>query len=249
MSKPLAGKVALVTGAARGIGAAIAAALAEDGAHVAISYEKSAAAADALAKSLTAHGVKAKAYQADSADQKAVSDLVRIVHAEFGQLDILVNNAGIFRLGAIGQDGFDATELDRQYAVNVHGVIAATRAAVPLLADEGRIINVGSIVGDRVPFAGAADYAATKAAVAIYSKGIAREVGGRKITVNTVQPGPIATEMNPADSDFAAVLNPMTALGRYGTPAEVAALVRFLASPAASYITGAAINVDGGMNA
>ena len=166
---------------------------------------------------------------------------------EFGGLDVLVNNAGTFAPAPISEQTIE--DFDRIMNTNVRAVFLLTRKAVAVLPEGGRIINIGSVSGDRAAFPGGATYAASKAAVAGLTRGWARDLAARKITVNTVQPGPIDTELNPADGDFATMLKPMTALGRYGTVEEVAALVSFLVSPASSYITGAALNVDGGFNA
>jgi len=241
--------VALVTGGSRGIGAAIARRLAREGAAVAISYAASADKAHAVVHDLEGEGSRAAAFRADQARAAEVEGLVKTVIKEFGSLDILVNSAGVFRLGKVDDPASDRAELERLYAVNVGGVAAAVRAAAPLMRDGGRIITIGSVAGDHVSFAGAADYAASKAAVAGYTRGWARDLGPRGITVNTVQPGPIATEMNPDSGDFAAALRSATALGRYGQPEEVASAVAFLASPEASYITGTTLDVDGGLSA
>jgi 3-oxoacyl-[acyl-carrier protein] reductase len=235
-------KVALVTGGSRGIGAAIARRLAKDGVNVAISYAASADKANALAAELEKTGIRAKAYKADQADTAQVEKLVKDVANDFGRLDILVNNAGVAVLG-----DSDPDKLAHQQAVNVGGVVTAVRVAGGLMKDGGRIINIGSVMGERTMFAGSADYAATKAAVASYGRGWARDLGPRGITVNTVQPGPIDTDMNPADGDFAATLKSMTPLGRYGKPEEIASAVAFLASAEASYITGTTLTVDGGI--
>lgn len=244
----LNGKVALVTGGARGIGRAIALELAKQGASVAVSYSKSAQEADELVQELLKNDIRAAAFQADQADAKQVEKLVKEVHRNFGQLDILVNNAGVFAGGTVGEET-DLVALDRQLAINVGGVIAGIRAAAKLLPEGGRIITIGSVVGDRAGMAGAADYAMTKAAVAGYSKGAARDLAPKKITVNVIQPGPIGTDMNPAEGDLAKMLLPAIPAGRYGKTEEVAAAVAFLASPAAAFITGATLNVDGGYNA
>jgi 3-oxoacyl-[acyl-carrier protein] reductase len=250
MSKLLEGKVALVTGGSRGIGAAIARALAKDGADVAISYASSKDRAEAVVEELKGFGVRAKAFQADQGKTDEVGNLVAAVGAHFGRVDILVNNAGVPVLGQVHDRANNLDALDRMFDVNVRGVAAAVRAVAPLMADGGRIISIGSVVGESTPFAGAADYSGTKAALLGLSRGWARDLGPRGITVNTVQPGPIDTDMNPAASgEFSDAQKAFTALGRYGTADEVAAAVAFLASPNASYITGSAITVDGGFNA
>jgi 3-oxoacyl-[acyl-carrier protein] reductase len=250
MSKTLTGKVALVTGGSRGIGAAIAKALADDGADVAISYSSSPDKAKAVVNELLAKGVRAHAFKADQAKAEEVEALVNDVSKRFGHLDILVNNAGVFATGQVHDRANNLAELDHLFAVNVGGVVAAVRAAVPLMNGGGRIISIGSVVGEQSPFAGIADYSATKAALLGYTRGWARDLGPKGITVNTVQPGPIDTDMNPAaNGDFADAQAARTALGRYGKAEEVAAAVAFLASPEAGYITGTTLTVDGGFNA
>jgi 3-oxoacyl-[acyl-carrier protein] reductase len=249
MSKKLAGKVALVTGGSRGIGAATARALADEGADVAISYTASADKAAAVVRQLEGKGVRAAAFAADQADPAQVRGLVEAVRERFGRLDILVNNAGVAVAGQVGDADGNFAGFARQLAVNVGGVTAAVRAAVPLMGDGGRIISVGSTLGERVPLGGLADYSATKAAVVGYTRGWARDLGPRNITVNVVQPGPIDTDMNPADGPYSEYGRTATALHRYGRSEEVAAAIVFLASAEASFITGAVLNVDGGANA
>lgn len=245
-SQPLLGKVALVTGGTRGIGAAIVRRLARDGADVVFSYAASADQAAALVQELEALGRRALAVRADQAVAAEVTALVRDAHAAFGQLDILINSAGVFVTGMVDDAEADLAAFDRQIAVNVKAVATAVRAAVPLLSDGGRIVSIGTTGAVHVPFAGAADYIATKAAVAAYSRGWARDLGPRGITVNVVQPGAINTDMNPETGDFAAMLSGLAALGRYGQPEDIANAVAFLAGPDANYITGATLNVDGG---
>jgi len=243
----LAGKVALVTGGSRGIGAGIARRLATDGAAVAITYTKGADAAAKVVAAIEKAGGKALAIQADGTDAKAVRSAVDQTVATLGRLDILVNNAGT----AIPKPFVDATdeELDHVVNLNIRGVFVATQAALKHIGKGGRIINIGSCVGERDYTPGLAAYAATKGAVKMFTQGLAREVGEKGITVNNVQPGPIDTDLNPAAGDWATPQIANTALKRYGTVDEVAALVAFVASPEAAYITGASLTVDGGTNA
>ena len=247
MTGKLSGKVALVTGGSRGIGAAIVLRLAEDGADVVFSYAGSAEAAEKVVRQVEALGVRSLAVKADQADPTQAARLVRTAHDQFDRLDILVNSAGLSIMGAVDDASADLVAFERQFAVNVTGVAATVRAAVPLLTDGGRIVSIGSVFGSRSPLPGISDYSATKAAVASYTRGWARDLGPRGITVNVVQPGPINTEMNPETGEKAAVLTAMTALGRYGQPQEIAAAVAFLAGPDAAYVTGATLDVDGGL--
>jgi len=243
----LAGKVALITGASRGIGAAIARRLAADGASVAITYSKGADAAASVVKAIEGAGGKALAIQADAVDAAAVKAAVEETVKIFGQLDVLVNNAGT----AIPKPFEEATleELDRVIDLNLRGVFVATQAALKHIGEGGRIITIGSCVGERNMTPGLAAYSATKGAVKMFTQGLSREVGNRGITVNNVQPGPIDTDLNPAAGEWAAPQIANTALKRYGHVDEIAAMVAFLAGPEAAYITGASLTVDGGTNA
>lgn len=246
MQKKLQNKMALITGGSRGIGAAIARRFAREGCHVAISFATASDKAFALVKELEKEGVRALALQADQANPQQVETLVKKVGEHFGKIDILVNNAGIYVGGSIDDPQLDVEGIARQLAVNVGGVFAATRATVPFMGENGRIIIIGSINGERLTSSGGADYAATKAALTGYTHGWARDLGPKKITVNLVQPGPIDTDMNPDNTEFAEMIKKSVALGRYGKPEEIAAAVAFLASQEASYITGATLTVDGG---
>jgi len=246
MSK-LAKKVALVTGGSRGIGAAIAKRLAADGASVAITYAKDASAASAVVKAIEGGGGKAIAIQADAADTQAINAAIEKTVATLGRLDVLVNNAGTAIPKLFEETTLD--EMDHMINLNFRGILVATQAALKHMNDGGRIIMIGSCVGERNMTPGLGVYAATKGAVKMFTQGLAREVGGRGITVNNVQPGPIDTDLNPASGDWAAPQKANTALNRYGTVDEVAALVAFVASPEAAYITGANLTVDGGTNA
>ncbi len=251
MSKFLKGKVALVTGGSRGLGAATAEALADHGADVAISYAASAGKAEAVVERLTAKGVRAIAIKSDQADLGTARPLIDSVIAAFGKLDILVNNAGIAIQGQTVDDpDLDGERYNRQWQVNVLGSIANTRAAAPKLTDGGRIIFIGSLLGSYVPFPGVADYAGTKTALVGYARGIARDLGRRNITVNVVQPGIMPTDMA---SDVAgelpnreAILD-MHPIRRIATLEEVSEVVSFLAGPHAGYITGETLNVAGGL--
>lgn len=243
----LINKVAFVTGGSRGIGAAIAKQLAENGADVAITYAKDAQGAAAVVKEIQAKGRQALAVQADAADPSAVTSAVEQAAKNFGRIDVLVNNAGT----AIPKPFEEATldEMNRVIDINFRGVLIATQAALKHMPDNGRIISIGSCVGERNMTPGLTAYAATKGAVRMFTQGLAREVGRRGITVNNVQPGPIDTDLNPAAGDWAAPQLANTALNRYGHVGEVASLVAFVASADAAYITGANLTVDGGTNA
>jgi 3-oxoacyl-[acyl-carrier protein] reductase len=247
MSRKLEGKVALITGGSRGIGAAIAKRLAADGAKVAVTYAKGADAAASVVKEIERDGGKAIAIQADATDAEAGETAVEKTVGTFGRLDVLVNNAGT----AIPKTFEETTleEMDRLLNINVRAVFIATQAALKHMKRGGRIIMIGSAVGERVLTPGLVPYAATKGAVKIFTQALSRELGSRGITVNNVQPGPIDTDLNPATGDWAVPQKAATALDRYGHVDEVAALVAFVASPESSYITGANLTVDGGMNA
>lgn len=245
--KELSGKRALVTGASRGIGASIALALAGKGADVAITYERSADRAAEVIRTIEEMGRRGFAIQADSADAAAVTRSVEEAAAKLGGLDILVNNAGIARSGTVVD--MSLADIDALLNVNVRAAVLASKAAIPLIQQGGRIISIGSSIAERVPFGGATVYALTKSALLGFTRGLSRELGPSDITVNLVQPGPIDTEMNPASASHAAGFASMTALGRYGTTDDIAATVAFLASPAARNLTGSVVSVDGGLNA
>ena len=247
MNRKLEGKIALITGGSRGIGAAIAKRLATDGAKVAITYTRGADAAASVVKEIERGGGKAIAIQADATDAEAGKAAVEKTVATFGGLDVLVNNAGT----AIPKTFEETTleEMDRLLNINVRGVFIATQAALKHMKRGGRIVMIGSAVGERVLTPGLVPYSATKGAVKIFTQALSREVGGRGITVNNVQPGPIDTDLNPATGDWAVPQKAATALDRYGHVDEIAAVVAFVAGPESSYITGANLTVDGGMNA
>lgn len=243
----LSGKRALVTGASRGLGKAMALSLAEAGADVAITYEKSADKAAEVVSAIEALGRKAVAIKANSASAAEVRSAVSETVSVLGGLDILVNNAGIARGGMLEEMALE--DIDAMIDVNIRGLIVATQAALPHLGEGARIINIGSCLAERVPMAGISVYSMTKSALLSLTRGLARDLGPRGITVNLVHPGPTDSDMNPADGEGADAQRQFVALGRYGQADDVAAAVTFLASPAAKHITGTGINVDGGMNA
>jgi 3-oxoacyl-[acyl-carrier protein] reductase len=238
------GKSALVTGGSRGIGAAIARRLASDGASVAITYASSRSKADEVVAAIQRAGGKALAIAADSADAAAVAAAVDATAKAFGRLDVLVNNAGVAVMAPI--DEFELADFDRVMAVNARAVFVAAKAAARHLPNGGRIITIGSVNADRMPFVGGAVYAMSKAAVAGLTRGLARDFGARGVTVNTVQPGPVDTDMNPAEGAFAESLKALMSMPRYGKVEEIASLVAWLAGPESGFMTGACLTIDGG---
>jgi 3-oxoacyl-[acyl-carrier protein] reductase len=240
----LKGKRALVTGASRGIGAAIAKGLAAEGADVAITYEKSADRAAEVVRAIEALGRRAVAIKADSADAAAVQASVDKAAAELGGLDILVNNAGILRVGDLKD--LSLADIDAILDVNVRSPIVASKAALAHLGKGGRIISIGSLFAERVPASVVGVYAGSKSALVAFTKGLARELGPKGITVNLLQPGSIDTDMNPANGPFAGLLREITAVGSYGKVEDIANGVAFLASDKAQYITGSTLTIDGG---
>jgi 3-oxoacyl-[acyl-carrier protein] reductase len=247
MARTLDGKVALVTGGSRGIGAAIAKRLAREGAAVAITFSSSKPKADEVVRQIETSGGRAVAIKADSADARAVKEAVGETVKRLGRLDVLVNNAGVAVIGPL--EKFSLEDFDRMLAINVRAVFIAAQEAARVMGDGGRIITIGSINADRIPFAGGAAYGMTKAAVAGLTRGLARDLGPRGITVNNVQPGPVDTELNPADGPFSATLKGFMALPRYGKAEEIAAMVAYLAGPEAAFVTGASLTIDGGFGA
>ncbi|OAN36222.1 SDR family NAD(P)-dependent oxidoreductase [Mycolicibacterium iranicum] len=245
---PLTGRRALVTGGSRGIGAGIVRRLATDGAAVAFTYSAAEVEAKALAEEVAAHGGSAVAIKADAADPGQVAAAVEQAVTALGGLDVLVNNAGIGHFSRF--EDTTPEQYDRLVAININGVYWASRSALAHLGEGSRIINIGSINADRVPGPGITAYAMTKGAVSSLTRGLARELGPRGITVNNVQPGPIDTDANPDSGDFAETLKTqVVALGRYGHTDDVAAVVSFLAGTESGYVTGANWNVDGGFTA
>ena len=247
VGRRLEGRVALVTGGSRGIGAAVARRLAADGADVAITYLNSEGAAQEVIEAGREAEVKVEAIKADAGNREEMGELVEKVVGRFGRLDVLVNNAGFTPMDSLEETSDE--DFDQAVDVNVRAIFLASREAAKMMEPGGRIVNIGSVWGERVPLANISLYAMSKFAVAGLTRAWARDLGPKGITVNSIQPGPIDTDMNPANGDVAGLLTPLTALGRYGKPAEIADAVAFLAGDESSYITGSIINVDGGFNA
>ncbi|WP_036481741.1 SDR family NAD(P)-dependent oxidoreductase [Myxosarcina sp. GI1] len=241
----LQGKNAFVTGGTRGIGAAIVRKMAEAGANIAFTYHKSQDKADILVREIEARGVRGLAIQADAMEANNVVQAIQKAVSALGAIDILINNAGIFELKSITESTLE--DYERTEKVNIKAVFAATMEAVKSMPEGGRILTIGSVNADSMPFPGGSLYAMSKAAVQMMTKSWARDLGSKKITANVIQPGPIDTDMNPADSAFGETITEMTAIKRYGKPEEIAELAAFLASPKAANITGSIINIDGGM--
>ncbi|MEQ4301906.1 SDR family oxidoreductase [Plantactinospora sp. B6F1] len=245
-SRVLDGKVAFVTGGSRGIGAAVAVRLAEEGADVVLTYQRDAEAAGVVLDRIKEIGRRGLAIQADSADPEAIVSAVDRAAGEFGRLDVLVNNAGAFIVGPVTELGL--AEFEQTVAVNVRAPFLAAQAAARHMVDGGRIITIGSNMAERAPFPGFALYSMSKTALTGLTKGLGRDLGPRGITANLVNPGPTDTDANPADSPMAETVRGLTAVGRYAEPAEIAAAVAWVASAASSYVTGATIDVDGGFS-
>ena len=242
----LANKVALVTGGSRGIGAAIVKRLANEGSDVAFTYLGSKDKAESLVKEIEKIGRRALAVAVDQSNASEVKSFVEQVEETFGGIDIVVNSAGVYFTGKVDDPTTDFAKMDRQLDINIKGVVNTVRAAAPIMNAGGRIVSIGTTGATHIAFPGVADYVASKAAIAAYTRGWSRDLGPRGITVNIIQPGAINTDMNPETSAHASILVGMTSLGRYGQPEEIAAAVAFLVGPEASYITGATLNVDGG---
>ncbi|MBN9095468.1 SDR family oxidoreductase [Pandoraea pnomenusa] len=247
MATNFQGKVAFVTGGSRGIGAAVVRRLADGGAAVAFTFKGSRAAAEDLVAEIEASGGRALALHADAGDASALTQAVNEAALRFGRIDILVNNAGVFSTASIAD--IPVEEFDRMLNVNVRAVFIASQAALAHMGEGGRIINIGSCNAERMPFAGGATYAMSKAALVGLVKGMARDLGPRGITVNNVQPGPTNTDMNPAAGDFAGAMHDLMALKRHARPEEIAAMVAYVASEEAGFVTGASLTIDGGFNA
>jgi 3-oxoacyl-[acyl-carrier protein] reductase len=247
MSKRLVNKIALVTGGSRGIGAAITRRLAAEGANVAFTYVRSAEKAEALAAEINASGGHAVAIAADSANPQQVTDAVNKTVAAFGGIDILVNNAGIYIGKAFEEHSLE--DYEQIMAVNVRAVYVAAQAAVKHISEGGRIITIGSSMADGAISAQTTLYTMSKSALQGFTRGLARDLGNKKVTVNVIQPGPIDTDMNPAEGALADFLRTRMPLSEYGTGDDIGGLVAFLASDEGKYITGAALTIDGGFNA
>ena len=242
----LDGKIAFVSGASRGIGEAIAKLLAQQGAHVIVSSRKIDG-CQAVADAITAEGGKATAIACHLGEMEQIQNVFAQIREQFGRLDILVNNAAVLALGSVEE--LPLADFERTLAINVRSVFVATQAAVKHMGDGGRVISIGSTNAERMPFAGGATYAMSKSALVGLTKGLARDLGPRGITVNNVQPGPVDTDMNPDDGDFAETLKGLMALPRYARSEEIASFVAYLAGPEAAYITGASLTIDGGFSA
>lgn len=247
LPQTFAGKVAFVQGGSRGIGAAIARRLARQGAAVALTYVSSERPAHEVVRAIEAEGGRALALRADSADAAQLVQAIDTAATAFGRIDILVNNSGVATMAPLDQ--FKLADFDHIVAVNVRGVFVATQAAAKYMGEGGRVITIGSTNAERMPFAGGAVYAMSKSALVGLTKGLARDLGPRGITVNNVQPGPVDTDMNPADTEFADSLRALMAIDRYGHADEIAGFVAYLAGPEAAYITGANLLIDGGFAA
>ncbi|VXC97235.1 Cyclic-di-GMP-binding biofilm dispersal mediator protein [Burkholderia sp. 8Y] len=248
MASNLSGKIAFVTGGARGIGAAVVSRLAAEGAAVAFTYRGSAAQASALAAKIEETGGRVLAIQSDAADADALTRAIDQTARHFGgKIDVLVNNAGVLYLGPV--DAFSLDDFDKTVAVNVRAVFVATKAVLPYMPAGGRIVNIGSTNADRMPFPGGAAYAMSKAALQGLVKGLARDLGPKGITVNNVQPGPVDTDMNPEQGEFGAGLHALMAVQRHARADEIAAMVAYVAGPEASFVTGASLMIDGGFSA
>jgi NAD(P)-dependent dehydrogenase (short-subunit alcohol dehydrogenase family) len=247
MAATLDGRVALVTGGSRGIGEAVALRLAADGADVALTYRDNEDRAARVVDKITALGRRGWAVRSDSADPRAVRAAVEETAARFGRLDILVNNAGVGLLGPM--EDLSLADIDQVLEVNVRAPFVAAQAALRHMTEGGRIVSIGSCIAERVAFPGGTLYATSKTALAGMTKALARELGPRGITANLIHPGPIDTDMNPADGPSADFQSGLTALGRYGQPSDIADTVAHLVGDGGRYVTGAAIAVDGGFAA